>query len=125
MLSSGEVVKCSASESEDLFHAALCSLGSLGIILTVTLKVEPSFNLRAETSMITFSHMISNWNTLVHSAQHVRFWFFPYTDNVVLWRADRCPNSHTAASGTTGTCSEGNKGSEGSKEEVFVHCVLE
>lgn len=39
----GTVVQCSEQENEPLFRAALCSLGSLGVIVEVTLKVEPRF----------------------------------------------------------------------------------
>ncbi len=46
MKSNGQVVVISCESNEYLFKAACLSLGSLGIILTVTVQCEPSFNLR-------------------------------------------------------------------------------
>lgn len=45
MLSDGSIFTLSANRNLELFLAAACSLGSFGIILTVTLQCEPAYNL--------------------------------------------------------------------------------
>ncbi|KAJ2688892.1 D-arabinono-1,4-lactone oxidase, partial [Coemansia spiralis] len=34
-------------------------------------------------------HILDSLTEVVFSAEHVRFWWFPYTDNVAVWRANR------------------------------------
>lgn len=55
LVATGEVLKISRSENEDIFLAAALSLGSLGIILTVTLQCEPAFRL-CKTGFSTSLH---------------------------------------------------------------------
>jgi cytokinin dehydrogenase len=38
----GQILSCSKTENEELFHAALCSLGQMGIILNATLSLVKS-----------------------------------------------------------------------------------
>lgn len=45
MLSNGSIITISAEKDLDLFQAALCSLGSFGIILNITFQCEAAFNL--------------------------------------------------------------------------------
>ena len=37
---------CSEKENPDMFSAAQCGLGALGIIVTMTIQCEPAFKLR-------------------------------------------------------------------------------
>lgn len=46
MKASGEIIHISKEENSELLPAAVLSLGSLGIILSVTLQCEPMFKLR-------------------------------------------------------------------------------
>ncbi|RKP25185.1 D-arabinono-1,4-lactone oxidase-domain-containing protein [Syncephalis pseudoplumigaleata] len=89
VLADGAVVTCSAEEQPRLFRAAQCSLGCLGIIVRVTLQCEPAFLLRATEELWSMADLLGRWSDTVHSAEHVRFWWFPHTDNVVVWRANR------------------------------------
>ena len=45
MTATGEIMHLSKEENSGLLPAACLSLGSLGIILNVTLQCEPAFNL--------------------------------------------------------------------------------
>lgn len=45
MTASGEIMYCSRSQNKEIFLAALCSLGAVGIILTVTWQCEQAFRL--------------------------------------------------------------------------------
>ncbi|RUO96838.1 gulonolactone oxidase Lgo1 [Jimgerdemannia flammicorona] len=85
----GLTLHCTPTQHADVFCAAQCSLGALGIITRITLQVEPAFRLEAIQEPVPFSTVLSMMPTLIHSAQHVRFWWFPYTDMTVVWRANR------------------------------------
>ncbi|CAG8590339.1 2062_t:CDS:2 [Paraglomus occultum] len=89
---------CSEKTNPDIFKAALCNLGALGIIIRITLKCEPAFRLEAIQTPAKFDEILNNLDHVVHSAEHVRFWWFPHTDDCVLWKANRTikePNSST------------------------------
>ena len=45
MTASGEIIHCSRHDNKEIFAAALCSLGALGIILSLTWQCEPAFRL--------------------------------------------------------------------------------
>ncbi|KAJ2253673.1 D-arabinono-1,4-lactone oxidase [Coemansia sp. RSA 455] len=81
--------ECSATVDPDLFDAARCSIGALGIITQVTIQCEPAFKLHAVQTPDTLDHVLDTLDEVVFSAEHVRFWWFPYTDNVAVWRANR------------------------------------
>lgn len=49
LTASGEILEISGDKNPDLLPAARCSLGSLGIILNVTIQCEPAFRLHQKT----------------------------------------------------------------------------
>ncbi|KAJ2745242.1 D-arabinono-1,4-lactone oxidase [Coemansia sp. BCRC 34301] len=81
--------ECSATVEPELFSAARCSIGALGIITQVTVQCEPAFKLHAVQTPDKLDHVLDTLDKVVFSAEHVRFWWFPYTDNVAVWRANR------------------------------------
>ncbi|KAF8924711.1 D-arabinono-1,4-lactone oxidase-domain-containing protein [Dissophora ornata] len=86
---SGELLYCSKTEKPDIFNAAVCSLGSLGIITRMTLQSEPAFRLENKQDPAKLDDVLKNLDSIIHSAEHVRLWWYPHTDNVVVWRANR------------------------------------
>lgn len=89
LLADGTRVSCSRQERPELFIASICGLGSTGLILTVTLQVEPAFRLRETQQTITFHQCVQNIDALVRAAQHVRIWWFPAADTMRVSSADR------------------------------------
>jgi len=85
----GEKIYCSKTENSDIFNAAVCSLGSLGIITSMTLQCEPAFRLENKQEPAKLDQVLDNLDAIIHSAEHVRLWWYPHTDNVVVWRANR------------------------------------
>ncbi|CAM0143094.1 D-arabinono-1,4-lactone oxidase [Umbelopsis sp. WA50703] len=85
----GERLFCSASSNPDVFEAARCSLGALGVITRMSLKVEPAFNLEAKQAPAKLQDVLQNWDTVINSAEHVRVWWYPHTQDCVVWRANR------------------------------------
>eukprot|EP01083_Nonionella_stella_P279386 950434_1 len=89
MDASGQVHECNSGTNAELFEAAKVGLGCMGVILECTLKVEKSFRLHAVQQPEKLSFVLSNLQSLIHSAEHARFWWFPHTDMTVVWRANR------------------------------------
>ncbi|KAF9558516.1 gulonolactone oxidase Lgo1 [Agrocybe pediades] len=89
LLADGSRVTCSRNEHSELFTASLCSLGATGIILSVQLEVEPAFRLKELQQSLPFDDVVQNLDKHVHSAEHVRFWWFPTTDQVICSYANR------------------------------------
>ncbi|KAG0371699.1 hypothetical protein BGX24_001311 [Mortierella sp. AD032] len=85
----GETISCSKTERADIFNAAVCSLGALGIITRMTLQCEAAFRLENKQEPAKLNDVLSNLDSIIHSAEHVRLWWYPHTDNVVVWRANR------------------------------------
>lgn len=82
MLADGSVVTCSDSSRPELFKASLCGLGATGLILSIKLKVEPAFLLKDEQDTIDFGSFIDDFDNLISSAEHTRFWWFVQNDLV-------------------------------------------
>jgi L-gulonolactone oxidase len=55
----------------------------------MTLKVEPAFLLEAKQVPAKLEDVLQNWDQVVNSAEHVRVWWYPHTDDCVVWRANR------------------------------------
>jgi L-gulonolactone oxidase len=89
LLANGVKVRCSREERQDLFLATLCGFGATGLVLTVQLRVESAFRLREVNEIVTFSNAISSLDALVTSSEHVRLWWFPSVDEVVVGSFDR------------------------------------
>ncbi|KAF9548154.1 hypothetical protein EC957_007182 [Mortierella hygrophila] len=85
----GETISCSKTEKADIFNAAVCSLGALGIITQMTLQCERAFRLENKQEPAKLDDVLNNLDSIIHSAEHVRLWWYPHTDNVVVWRANR------------------------------------
>ncbi|EXJ92313.1 D-arabinono-1,4-lactone oxidase [Capronia epimyces CBS 606.96] len=100
LLSNSQLVTCSATKNPQLFRAALLSLGSLGIIVEITLQAVPDFNVAWSQSLQTLSSVLESWDTdLWTQKEFTRVWWLPYLGRAVVWRGSktdsppRAPNS--------------------------------
>lgn len=76
---SGEVVEVSAERNPDLFKAAQVSLGALGIIASVTLRVVPAKRLRYQTRRERLGSLLERLEEYKNQNSHFEFFWFPYT----------------------------------------------
>lgn len=89
VLSNGQLVRCSATSNPSLFRAALVSLGALGIVVEVTFKARPSFNIAWRQERYSLSQVFKEWgNDLWTAHEFVRVWWLPYEKSAIVWRAD-------------------------------------
>jgi len=98
--SSGTELTCSRKENTDVFLAALCSLGALGVISTVTFQCEHSFHLDAVRFPLPIESVLGDINKIVSAAEHVKIWWFPHTEKCIVWQANRARHPHTSTSST-------------------------
>lgn len=91
LTSSGDLVKCDANEKSDVFYASLCGLGSLGILVTVTLECDYAFRLHQILTPGTFDNVLEDLNDHLDNSDHFRFLWFPHTDCVSLSHITRVP----------------------------------
>lgn len=98
LTSAGEVVKCSSAENEDVFLAALCGLGCMGVILTVTLNCVPAFNLLQNQYALELKEVIEHLDAHLQSSDHFRFMWFPHSDGVVVSHVTKTDEAVTVKS---------------------------
>ncbi|KAJ2383610.1 D-arabinono-1,4-lactone oxidase [Coemansia sp. RSA 2559] len=81
--------ECDAQTNSDLFDAARCGLGALGIITQITIQCEPAFTLHAVQEPASMDRVLDDLPAIAASAEHVRVWWFPHTDHAAVWKANR------------------------------------
>ncbi|MDP3966645.1 MAG: D-arabinono-1,4-lactone oxidase [Nocardioides sp.] len=85
----GEALHCSADENPDVLAAARLGLGALGVITTVTFRVEPLFVLEAHEEVLGWDEAQARLDEIVAHHHHVDGYWFPGTDRVQVKRNDR------------------------------------
>lgn len=89
MNSEGKLITCSSVENQNLFRAALLSLGKIGIITHVTLRTVPKYTIKSKQEIIKFNTLLANWDNIWLDSEFIRIWWFPYSGNCVCWRASK------------------------------------
>jgi L-gulonolactone oxidase len=84
LLADGRKVRCSREEGRDLFLATLCGFGTTGLVLNTQLKVERQFFLEEVQERMTFSEALNRLEDTVNTAEHVRLWWFPIEDRIIV-----------------------------------------
>lgn len=81
---SGEVLTFSEKENSSYFKASIISLGTLGIIVKVKLKIikTPIYEYRSEK--IKYSLLEKQLDQLIQENRHFEFYLFPYSDLVQI-----------------------------------------
>jgi L-gulono-1,4-lactone dehydrogenase len=85
----GSLVRASADENADLFHAAQVGLGAVGLIIAVTFLVEPAFTLEAVEQPMSWAEATGTFDAMVSENHHAEFYWFPHTDRTLTKRNNR------------------------------------
>lgn len=83
----GEVLRASETENADVFSVARIGLGALGILTTLTFRVEPVFTLEAHEFPMAWREALDRFDELSADNHHFELYWFPHTDRV-LAKAD-------------------------------------
>lgn len=81
--------RASRTERPDLFDAARVGLGALGVLTTLTFRVEPAFVLAAHERPMAWRDVLAGYDDLVEAHHHVDLYWFPHTDACLVKTNDR------------------------------------
>jgi len=76
----GELLECSPQRDPEVFKAAQVSLGMLGVIARVTLRVVPARRLRFQSHRERLADCITNLERYKQENSHFEFFWLPYTE---------------------------------------------
>ena len=79
---SGEILECSPEREPDVFKAAQVSLGTLGVIAKVKLRVVPAQRMLYQGQRKKLADCLANLEQYKQENSHFEFFWFPYTDGV-------------------------------------------
>ncbi|KAM9316360.1 L-gulonolactone oxidase-like [Gastrophryne carolinensis] len=88
MTASGDILECSETLNAEIFQAARLHLGSLGVILTVTIQCRSAFRLQEIQFSSTLPEVLDNLDSHLKSSEYFRFFWFPHTENVSIFYQD-------------------------------------
>ncbi|SFS59475.1 D-arabinono-1,4-lactone oxidase [Marininema halotolerans] len=78
----GEVVTHTQEEHSETLRGSRISLGSLGIIVEVQLRVLPRYFLQLESRRMELTEVLNSLPSLKSEHRHFEFFWFPYTETV-------------------------------------------
>ncbi|MGV3103940.1 D-arabinono-1,4-lactone oxidase [Rothia sp. 32237D007AR] len=85
----GTLLTCSPQQNPEIFSAALCGLGALGIIVEITFNLVPQFRLHAAERGHSYQDIIHSFEERARGADHYEFSWFPGSNEVRTRRLTR------------------------------------
>jgi FAD-linked oxidoreductase len=85
----GEVLQASETENADVFAAARIGLGALGILTTLTFRVEPMFTLEAHEFPMLWNEALDRFDELAEHNHHFELYWFPHTERILAKENNR------------------------------------
>jgi FAD-linked oxidoreductase len=85
----GEVVRATETERPDVLEFARLGLGALGVLTTITFRVEPLFALEAHETPMSWDEALDGFDERVDAHHHVDTYWFPHTDRLMVKTNDR------------------------------------
>jgi FAD-linked oxidoreductase len=76
----GDLLECSSEQNPEIFKAAQVSVGALGVIAKVTLRVVPARRLRFQSHREKLADCITNLERYKQENSHFEFFWLPYTE---------------------------------------------
>ncbi|GAB7355133.1 hypothetical protein MBLNU459_g5708t1 [Dothideomycetes sp. NU459] len=90
VLSDGKAVKCSETDNQDLFRAALTSIGALGIVSEVEFEFVDATNIEWTQTIKSLDWVLGRWSTdLWTQKEFTRVWWLPYMKRAIVWSAEK------------------------------------
>ncbi|MDP2311116.1 MAG: D-arabinono-1,4-lactone oxidase [Pseudomonadota bacterium] len=76
-------------EGDERLPAARVSLGALGVVTQVTMRVERAFQVTESNTPVSFEAGVQALTTLAGESEWAKLWWLPHTDAAMLIRAHR------------------------------------
>ena len=73
------------------------SLGSLGVIVRLTMRACPQYTISYTTETVSLERFFQECDQVWSSATYVRAWWWPYNRKVIVWRGNRTQLPETVA----------------------------
>ncbi|WP_028650721.1 D-arabinono-1,4-lactone oxidase [Nocardioides halotolerans] len=80
----GELLRATPEENADILDVARVGLGALGVLTTITFRVEPLFVLEAVEAPYGWDEGLASYDEITASADHVDMYWFPHTDRLQI-----------------------------------------
>lgn len=87
--SDGQVLPCSPTSHKEIWRYGRVSLGALGVVTDVTLKVVDSFALQAVEQPEPVDDVLANWERYTRENEHFEFYWIPHTRWALTKRNNR------------------------------------
>ena len=85
----GELLRATGEENPDVLDLARVGLGALGVLTTITFRVEPLFLLEAHEQPARWDDALAAYDDDTAAHHHVDMYWFPHTDRMLLKHNDR------------------------------------
>ena len=85
----GEVLRATETENPEILDLARVGLGALGVLTTLTFRVEPLFALEAVETPMSWDEALGGFDERAATHHHVDTYWFPYTDRLMVKTNDR------------------------------------
>jgi len=85
----GSVLCANAEENPDILEVVRLGLGALGILTSITLRVEPLFVLEAHESPMRWDEALGGFDAEAAENHHYEMYWFPHTDRLLTKRNNR------------------------------------
>jgi FAD-linked oxidoreductase len=89
----GEKIECSEQKNPDIFKVAQVSLGLLGVITEIELKLEDSYLLKCESKKEKLDTVLEQFDFLNQENRNFEFLWFPYTNIVQAKLTNKLPTA--------------------------------
>jgi FAD/FMN-containing dehydrogenase len=85
----GEVLRATEDSNPELLEFGRLGLGALGVLTTITFRVEPLFVLEANETPMSWDEALDGFDQRVAEHHHVDTYWFPHTDRMMTKTNDR------------------------------------
>lgn len=79
---SGEIITCSETLNPEYFQAARISLGALGVITRLKLRLKPAYKLKYASKKQKLREVLDQLDAYKSRNRNFEFYWFPFTDTV-------------------------------------------
>jgi FAD-linked oxidoreductase len=85
----GQVIRATADENPEILEFGRLGLGALGVLTTITFRVEPLFVLEANETPMGWDEYVADFDQHISDHHHVDTYWFPHTDRMLVKTNDR------------------------------------
>src|SRR5262245_2929043 len=92
----GRVRQLDADRAPELLRVARVGLGALGVVTSITLKVQPAHPLLVEREGTTLAKLLRDLDTLVRANRNFEFFWFPHHGLAYSKKMNEAPHRRPA-----------------------------